>query len=168
MNTLTVWRFDSPEAAENALPRLRQLAADGDAHVDDATLVTWPHGRRKPSTIPLGSLNGTGRLWGGFWGVLLALIFITPLAGPLFGAAAGAVAGSLCEFGVSDDFVARVRQDVGPGTSALFVVSSRGSAERLATELADAATLSARSALAPAQEQRLWYALGEESMHPAP
>jgi uncharacterized membrane protein len=168
VNTLTVWRFDSPEAAENVLPRLRQLAADGEAHVDDATLVTWPHGRRKPSTIPLGSLNGPGRLWGGFWGVLLALIFITPLAGPAFGAAAGAVAGSLCEFGVSDDFVARVRQDVVPGTSALFVVSSRGSADRLATELRGVATLTARSALAPDQEQRLRDALGEESVRATP
>jgi uncharacterized membrane protein len=98
----------------------------------------------------------------------LALIFITPLAGPAFGAAAGAVAGSLCEFGVSDDFVARVRQDVVPGTSALFVVSSRGSADRLATELRGVATLTARSALAPDQEQRLRDALGEESVRAAP
>ena len=57
-----------------------------------------------------GSITGPGKLWGGFWGMLLGLIFLTPLAGPTFGAAAGAVAGSFSEFGVSDDFVMRVRE----------------------------------------------------------
>lgn len=167
MNTLTVWRFDSPDAAGQALARLERLVAARDARVDDAALVTWPRGQRKPSPTALGSLTGPGRLWGGFWGVLLALIFITPLAGPAFGAAAGAVAGSLSDFGVADDFVKQVRQDVVPGTSALFVVSTRTSAKRLAAELQDAATLTASSALSPAQEQHLRDALGEESVRPA-
>src|SRR5262249_5766078 len=95
---LTVWRFDTPAAAGEALPRLEQLVAAGDARIDDAALVSWPRGRRKPSTRDIGSLTGPGNLWGGFWGVLLALIFLTPLAGPAFGAAAGAVAGSLTDF----------------------------------------------------------------------
>ena len=68
--------------------------------MDDAALVSWPPGQRKPSTTSLGSLTGPGDLWGGFWGVLLALVFLAPLAGPTFGAAAGAVAGSLADFGV--------------------------------------------------------------------
>jgi uncharacterized membrane protein len=163
MNTLTVWRFDTPDGADQALPALERLVATGQAHVDDAALVFWPRGRRKPSTRGVGSLTGPGSLWGGFWGVLLALIFITPLAGPAFGAAAGAVAGSLADFGVADDFVKRVRVHVVPGTSALFVVSSRASAERLAAELQGLAVACARSTLTPAQEQRLRDALGEES-----
>jgi uncharacterized membrane protein len=167
VNTLTVWRFDGPDAAEQALPRLERLVAAGAARIDDAALAEWRPGRRKPSTTVLGGLTGPGRLWGGFWGVLLALIFITPLAGPVFGAAAGAVAGSMSDFGVSDDFVARVRADVIPGTSALFVVSPRASARRLTAELQDIATVTATSALSPAQEQHLRDALGEESAFPS-
>jgi uncharacterized membrane protein len=167
MNTLVVWRFDDRDGAGDALPRLQRLAAAGEATVDDAALVTWPPGHRKPSTATLGSLNGPGRLWGGSWGVLLALIFLVPIAGPTFGAAAGAVAGSLSDFGIADDFVKRVREDVGPGTSALFVVTTQASAERLAEALAGVATMTARSALTPAEEQHLRDALGEEPAQPA-
>ena len=157
-----VWRFADPDGAAGALPRLQRLVAAGEATVDDAALVTWPPGHRKPSTATLGSLSGPGRLWGGSWGVLRALIFLVPIAGPTFGAAAGAVAGTLSDFGIADDFVKRVREDVGPGSSALLVVTSQASAERLAAALADMATLTARSALSPAEEQHLLDALGEE------
>jgi uncharacterized membrane protein len=155
VNTLSVWRFPAPEAAGQALERLEQLVADGRAAVDDAALVTWPHGRRTPATRELGAIDGPGRLWGGFWGMLLGLIFLTPLAGPAFGAAAGAIAGSLADFGVADDFVMRVRRGVTPGTSALFVLSSRPSADQLADELAAAGVQLLRSELSPEQSQYL-------------
>jgi len=166
VNTLVVWRFPEPDGAAAALPRLERLVAAGEATVDDAALVTWPPGHRKPSTATLGSLSGPGRLWGGSWGVLLALIFLVPIAGPMFGAAAGAVAGSLADLGIADDFVKRVRDDVRPGTSALFVVTTHGSADRLAAALHDVATMTARSALSPAEEQHLRDALGEEAARP--
>src|SRR4051812_26770163 len=162
MNTLVVWRFADPDGAAATLPRLHRLVSAGEATVDDAALVSWPPGHRKPSTTTLGSLTGPGRLWGGSWGVLLALIFIVPIAGPTFGAAAGAVAGTLSDFGIADDFVKHVREEVGPGTSALLVVTTQASAERLAAALADVASLTARSALSPAEEQHLRDALGEE------
>lgn len=160
MNTLTVWSFATPEAADAALPRLVTLVGDGGVSIDDAALVSWPAGRRKPSARTLGSLSGPGRLWGGFWGLVLGLIFLTPLAGPAFGAAAGAVAGSLADFGVGDDFVRDVRDIVTPGTSAVFVVSTSASAERCASVLDAVRRLTSR--LSPEQEQRLRYALGEE------
>jgi uncharacterized membrane protein len=96
--------------------------------------------------------------------VVLALIFLTPLAGPTFGAAAGALAGGLTDFGVSDDFVKRVREEVCAGRSALFVVSTRAAADRLAAELQGSATGATRSTLSPAQEQHLLETLGEESL----
>ena len=162
MNTLVVWRFAEPEGAAAALPQLERLVTAGEATVDDAALVSWPPGQRKPSTATLGSLRGPGRLWGGSWGVLLALIFLVPIAGPTFGAAAGAVAGSLADFGIADDFVKRVREDVGPGSSALFVVTTQASAQRLGEALRGVATATTLSALSPREEQRLRDALGEE------
>jgi uncharacterized membrane protein len=167
VDTLSVWRFDTPGAAAEALPSLERLAAAQAVRIDDAALVSWPQGHRKPSTRSLGSLTGPGDLWGGFWGVLLALIFLSGLAGPTFGAAAGAVAGSLADFGMADDFVNQVRQGVVPGTSALFVVSTGASAAGIAAELDGAATCTASSVLSPAQERHLREALGEESAHPA-
>jgi uncharacterized membrane protein len=163
MNTLTVWCFATPEAADAALPLMVTMVSDGTADVDDAALVSWPPETRKPSARTLGGLARPGRLWGGFWGLVLGLIFLTPLAGPTFGAAAGALAGSLSDFGVEDHFVRDVRAAVTPGTSAVFVVSTATSAKRLAGALdaLDIRTLTSR--LSPEQEQRLRDALGEES-----
>jgi uncharacterized membrane protein len=161
MNTLTVWRFSTPEAAEQALPPLRVLVGDGRASIDDAAVVSWPLGRRTPATRELGALDGPGKLWGGFWGMLLGLIFLTPLAGPSFGAAAGAFAGSLADFGVADDFVKRVRDSVTPGTSAIFVLSTRAAADRVAAGLEGMAVEVLRSELSREQEERLRDALGD-------
>jgi uncharacterized membrane protein len=163
MRTLTVWRFAGPEGAEQALPLLRHLALEHDLELDDAALVAWPAGQRKPSTSMLGDLTGPGMLWGGFWGVLLGLVFLTPLAGPSFGAAAGAVAGTLADFGVEDDFVKRVRDTVTPGSSALFALCNATTVDVIAVAVRDRGVAMVRSDLSHEQEQRLCDALVEES-----
>jgi uncharacterized membrane protein len=124
VDTISVWAFSDLDGAEHRVGHL--------AGVDDAALVWWPPGRRTPSTRHLGAIDGPGALW---WGVLLGVVFLVPLAGPALGAAAGAVAGGLAEFGLGDDFVLEVREAVTPGTSALFAVSSRAAADRVACEL---------------------------------
>ena len=159
MHALTIWRFQGPDAAEKVLP----LLGSSQVEVDDAALVSWPPGHRKPSTRPLGCLVGPGVLWGGFWGMLLGLVFLTPLAGPTFGAAAGAVAGSLSDFGVEDDFVKRARETVTPGTSALFVIADGRGIEQVAAALEEHEFALVRTDLTHEQARRLYAALGEES-----
>jgi uncharacterized membrane protein len=124
VDTISVWAFGELDGADQMAGHM--------ASVDDAALVRWPPGRRMPSTRHLGAIDGPGALW---WGVLLGVVFLAPLAGPTLGAAAGAVAGGLAEFGLGDDFILEVRETVMPGTSALFAVSSRTAADRLALEL---------------------------------
>jgi uncharacterized membrane protein len=165
VDSLIVLRFDAPQVAEQAVPRLEALTRAGGAEVHDASLVSWPEAQRKPSTRDLGALTGPGMLWGGFWGVLLAVIFLTPLAGPTFGAAAGAVAGTLADFGVEDDFVKRVRDSVTPGTSALFLVAGGASVEAITAALAGLTVETIRSDLSHEQGRNLRHALGEESLH---
>jgi uncharacterized membrane protein len=161
MNTLTVWCFPDPDAAERLVHRLDCAAGEGRVEIDDAAFVSWPMGRRAPATRELGSITGPGKMWGGFWGMLLGLIFLTPLAGPMFGAAAGAVAGSLSEFGVSDDFVMVVREHVTPDSSAIFVLSTRSSAERVAEGFDDVDCAVLRSELSLEEEQHLRDALSD-------
>jgi uncharacterized membrane protein len=163
INTLTVWKFPAPEAVDDVVPRLRDLVVEGRVAVDDAAVVSWPAGRSKPQTEMLGRLTGPGELWGGFWGMLLGLIFLTPLAGPTFGAAAGAIAGSLSDFGVSDDFVKRVRDTVTPGSSALFLLSDGPTRDTLVRELRGVPFELVRTQLSAEQERRLLAALGDES-----
>jgi uncharacterized membrane protein len=56
--------------------------------------------------------------------MLLGLIFLVPLLGMAIGAAAGAAGGAMADVGIDDDFIKRVREEVTPGTSALFAMTS--------------------------------------------
>jgi uncharacterized membrane protein len=162
VNTLTVWMFQTPSGADEALERLSPLAAQGLITVDDAAVIAWPASRRKPKLREVGSLTGPGALWGGFWGLLLGLIFFVPLAGLAFGAAAGAVAGSLVDVGIDDAFIKRVRAEVRPGTSALFVLSHGAVVEPVAEALRDLEPRLLRSNLDEEEEQRLRAVFTEE------
>jgi uncharacterized membrane protein len=164
VGALVVWRFAALQDAEQTLPRLESLVRSGEIRVQDAALVTWRQGHRRPATRVLGGLTGPGALWGGFWGMLLGLVFLAPLAGPTFGAAAGAVAGSLTDFGVEDDFVKRVRDTVTPGSSAIFIVSDSHSVGRIAVALEAMPVEMIRSDLSDLQEKRLREELGDETV----
>ena len=56
--------------------------------------------------------------------MLFGLIFFVPLLGLAVGAAIGALAGSLSDVGIDDDFIKRTRDEITPGTSALFLLTS--------------------------------------------
>jgi uncharacterized membrane protein len=129
--TLTVWRYDSPEGARRAADILADLDRAQQVVVEDAAIVTWEPGQRKPRTKQLTGTSSAGALSGGFWGLLFGLIFFVPLLGAAIGAATGAIAGSLTDVGIDDGFINRVRDQVIPGTSALFVLSSDADLDRV-------------------------------------
>lgn len=124
MTSLTVWKFDTAAGAEQATQTLQLLQSQELIKVHDAAIVSWEQGKRKPKTRQLNDLVGAGAFGGAFWGLLFGLIFFVPLLGLALGAASGALAGSLTDMGIDDDFVDRVRDQVTPGTSALFVMTS--------------------------------------------
>ena len=124
MATLTVWKFDSPDSADRASETLQDLAKQNLITVHDAATVSWPPDRKKPKTRQLSNTTAAGALGGSFWGLLFGLIFFVPLLGAAIGAATGALAGSLADVGIDDSFINKVRDQVTPGTSALFVMTS--------------------------------------------
>jgi uncharacterized membrane protein len=124
MATLTVWKFDTADGADHATQTLQDLARQELIKVHDAATVSWEEGKKKPKTRQLSNLAGAGALGGAFWGMLFGLIFFVPLLGAAIGAATGAVAGSLADVGIDDRFINQVRDQITPGTSALFVMSS--------------------------------------------
>jgi uncharacterized membrane protein len=124
MATFSVWKFDSADGAQNTLKTLERLQKEELIRIHDAAIVTWPEGRRKPKTEQLHSMTGSGALGGAFWGMLFGLIFFVPLLGLAVGAATGALAGSLTDVGIDDGFINQVRDEVTPGTSALFLLTS--------------------------------------------
>jgi uncharacterized membrane protein len=124
MATLTVWKFETPTGADDAVVTLESLAKQELIKVHDAATVSWMPDKKKPKTRQLNNLAGAGALGGAFWGLLFGLLFFIPLIGLAVGAAAGALAGSLTDVGIDDDFIRTVRDQVTPGTSALFVMTS--------------------------------------------
>jgi uncharacterized membrane protein len=122
--TLTVWRFKSADGAETASKTLQHLATQNLISVHDAAIVRWEEGAKKPKTRQLNSTVGAGALGGSFWGMLFGLLFFVPLLGAAIGAATGALSGSLTDVGIDDGFINRVRDEITPGTSALFVMTS--------------------------------------------
>ena len=122
--SLTAWKFDSPDGAEHAGRTLEQLARDDVLTVQDVATVSWNDGETKPTTHQLSSTTPAGELGGGFWGMLFGLIFFLPLLGAALGAATGTLAGSLSDVGIDDGFINKVRDQITPGTSAMFVMTT--------------------------------------------
>jgi uncharacterized membrane protein len=135
--TLTVWKFNSPTGAREASETLQRLARENVITIHDAATVSWEDGKKKPKTEQLTSTTGAGALGGSFWGLLFGLIFFVPLLGAAIGAASGALAGSLTDVGIDDRFINKVRDQVTPGTSALFVMTSDTVIDKVKDAFAD-------------------------------
>ena len=131
MATLTVWKFDSAQGADEATRTLDELSREGVIVMHDAATVSWVKGKTKPTTHQLTSSSAAGALGGSFWGLLFGLIFFVPLLGAALGAATGALAGSLTDVGIDDTFINKIRDQVTPGTSALFVLTSDAVQDRV-------------------------------------
>ena len=122
--TLTVWKFDTAEGADEASRTLERLARANLVTLVDAATVAWPEGKKKPKTNQLHSMAGAGALGGAFWGMLFGLIFFVPLLGAAVGAATGALTGSMADVGIDDGFINKIRDQITPGTSALFLMTN--------------------------------------------
>jgi uncharacterized membrane protein len=135
MATVTVLKFSTPEGAEETLSVIVELQKRHLLKLHDAAIVSWPEGKKSPKTRQLVDLVSAGALGGMFWGMLLGLIFANPLFGMALGAAFGALGGAFQDYGIDDDFIKRVREQVTEGTSALFLMTSDAVIDRVAEEL---------------------------------
>lgn len=134
--TLTVWRFDTPEGAEETLRALAGLTREGRIEAHDAAALSWPANTIKLRTSELSPPGSARALGGSFWGLLLGLIFFVPLIGAALGTATGLISGALSAVGIDDAFINSVRDLVTPGTSALFVLTTDGVVDTVRDQLA--------------------------------
>jgi uncharacterized membrane protein len=162
MASLTVWKFTTPYGAESALMKLQKLQAQQLIQVQDAAVVSWEPGKKKPKTREMHETGAAGALGGGFWGLLFGLIFFIPLLGLAIGAAAGALLGSMSDVGINDQFIKSVRKEVTPGTSALFLLSSDGVLDRLKGEFEGTEAELVSTNLSTEQEAKLREAFAHE------
>jgi uncharacterized membrane protein len=161
MATMTVWKFESTRGAENALDLLEKLQKEELIQINDAAYVYWEEGKKKPKTEQLRNMTGAGALGGSFWGLLFGLIFFVPLLGLAVGAAMGALAGSMSDVGIDDEFIGKVRDNVTPGTSALFVMTSNAVADKVLDQFRTTGASLISTNLSNEQEARLREAFAE-------
>jgi uncharacterized membrane protein len=128
MATLSVLKFNDPYGAERVMIALQGMQEREMITLEDAAVVSWPQGNRKPTTHQLHSTAGAGAGWGAFWGFLFGMIFFVPFLGAAIGAGMGGMSGALADVGISDDFIKEVREKVTEGTSALFALTSGATA----------------------------------------
>jgi uncharacterized membrane protein len=162
MATLTAWAFPGVGDAQTASQRLQELQSQELIKVQDAAIVSWEQGKKKPKTKQLSNMTGAGALGGAFWGMLFGLLFFVPLLGMAIGAGMGALAGSMTDVDIDDKFIDSVKQRVTPGTSALFVLTSDAVTDRVRGAFTDLKPELIASNLSAEQEDKLRQVFEEE------
>ena len=163
MATLSVLKFNDPGGADRVLIALQGLQERQMIYLEDAAVVSWPQGNKKPKTHQMSATTGAAATWGAFWGFLFGLLFFVPLLGMAVGASMGALGGHLADVGIDDDFIKNVRDNVTPGTSALFALTSGATAvDRVVDELKQYDFEIISTNLPEEQEQKLREAFAHE------
>ena len=162
MANLTAWKFDSPDGASQAVRTLKELQDEGLIVIDSAAIVEWPQGNKKPKTRQIDDMTGPEAVSGAFWGFLFGILFFVPLFGAAVGAGIGALHGSLGHVGIDDKFIDQVKGAVTEGTSALFLMSSSGVADRISQRFIGMKPELIATNLGPDQEAKLREAFGQE------
>jgi uncharacterized membrane protein len=130
MSTLVAVVFDDEATAFDLRAKLVRMQKDYLIDLEDAVVVTRDQ-KGKTKLDQAVNLTSAGAVGGGFWGLLIGLIFLNPLLGALLGAGAGALSGKLSDIGLDDRMMKDIGKSFKPGTSALFVLFRRVTADRV-------------------------------------
>jgi uncharacterized membrane protein len=130
MSTLVAVVFDDESTAFEMRAALAKMQKQYLLEMEDAVVVTRdPNGKTKLHQAV--SLTGVGAAGGAFWGMLIGLLFLNPLLGAVVGAGAGALSGKFTDVGIDDNMMKDIGQSLKPGTSALFVLVKRVTADKV-------------------------------------
>ena len=127
MATLSVLKFNDPYGAERVMIALQGMQERQMITLEDAAVVSWPQGNRKPTTRQLHACR-RGRRLGRLLGfpVRADLLRALPRRGDR--GWMGGMSGAMADVGIDDDFIKQVREKVTEGTSALFALTSGATA----------------------------------------
>ena len=130
MSTLVAVVFNDESTAFEVRAALAKMQKQYLLEMEDAVVVTRdPNGKTKLHQAV--SLTGAGAVSGGFWGMLIGLLFLNPLLGAAIGAGAGAMAAKFQDLGLDDKMMRGVGDSLKPGTSALFVLLKKITADKV-------------------------------------
>ena len=161
MANLIVFAFDNETEAERMRDTLVDMQKQQIISLQDAAVVI----RKQDGKVKVKqaqSLVGAGALGGSFWGLLIGLLFWAPWLGLAIGAATGAVAGALTDTGVDDQFIKEVGENIEPGHSALFLLVTDATPDKVLEGLQGFNPKVYQTSLSEEDEAKLRAAFGEE------
>ena len=170
MSDLVVLGFDGIGTADEVLTKLRALQKENLIDLEDACVVIRGQDgkvqiKQAINLTALGAASGMST--GMFAGALAGLLLLNPLAGMavggLAGAGFGALSGSLSDYGINDDFIKSVGQSIASGSSALFVLVKRSTADKVIPEIEPFKPRVLKTSLSNEKEEKLKAALGGSS-----
>ena len=156
--------YPDTTTALQALDAAEKLA--GDLVIQpDALAVIVHNDDGKFKTITNQHLIGGGATWGLFWGFLFGILFFVPIFGMAVGAGLGAIFGKLGQTSIDKGFQDQVRQQVKPGTSALFMILEQFTADKTLEALAPFGGTVIKTSLSDADQAEIQAALhgGDQS-----
>ncbi len=159
MSELIVFAFPTETGAAEMSVAVKSLQKQQLVDLADAaTVVRRPDGKVKVKQAV--SLVGTGALGGAFWGMLIGLLFFMPWLGLAIGAVTGAISGKLSDYGIDDSFIKEVGEKIEPGHSALFLMITDWTEDKVLAELTKFNAQIIRTSLSNEDEQKLREAFG--------
>lgn len=135
MTSLTAWVYDRIMGAADAEVWLQDLQERGALTVHDAITLTWFPGAEEPQIGHLRHRTMGAAAKGSLLGGVLGILVFNPVAGAVVGAASAAAVQRLKQAGIGDDLLTEVAEHLGPGKSALVVLSSDGDPDAVAAAM---------------------------------
>ena len=130
MSTLVAVVFEDQSTAFEMRAALAKMQKQYLLEMEDAVVVTRDE-KGKTKLHQAVSLTAAGAVSGSFWGMLIGLLFLNPLLGMAVGAGAGALSGKFRDIGVDDKMMKDIGDSLKPGTSALFVLIKKATADKV-------------------------------------
>lgn len=166
MSDLIVVTYPDEYKAAEALTTLQRLQKELLIDMEDAAFIVKNAAGKVElhETVPLAKIGATsGFAHGTFWGALIGLLFLQPALGAITGAAlgatTGALTGKLSDYGIPNDLVKQLSENLKTGTSALFVLVRRATPDKVLAEVKKYGGTITHSTLSAEAEQRLQSAL---------
>ena len=136
MSKLIVFTYNTENQAETVLNKVVELGKKSLIDIQDAAWVVKDvDGQVKVKQTLEDRVKGSSIISSGFWGLLVGFFFGGPLFGALLGVGLGALFGTRIDIGIDNEFIKQVGDDMSIGNSALFLLASDVTEDKVAEEL---------------------------------
>jgi uncharacterized membrane protein len=131
MATFSILRFCTAGGARAALGDVWAVADSGRLTLRDMAIMSWDPSRAIPDTCQIIPDRRDAQFGPRFWNLLVSHVFYLPVAAVRAGVRRPTSTAPLADLGIRDDFLETARRRLGPGTSALFLLTGDATVDRV-------------------------------------